>query len=244
MSVSEVISEPHLELVANLHLPGHRVEGVHALVVLVALLVHARDDPAHAADDVGEHRRPDEHGEDDKETLLGSRRRDVSVADGAHRHQRPVQRRDVHVPRGQVHARVQLVVELRLRVARREQVRVDKVTVVPGDPVVLLRDGPRRELPQARQPVRDHQRAEDEFHERQHVVVHVQVVLQPLQDAPRAQDSEQLHQPQQTQQLERLEATRGFHLVERDDGHDVHDEETPHVPSHYLPPVRDVRPVR
>ena len=42
--------------------------------------------------------------------------------------------------------------------------------------------------------------AEDEFHERQHVVSpRSSCPLQPLQDAPRAQDSEQLHQPQQAQ---------------------------------------------
>ena len=244
VSVPKVVAQSHLELVANLHLPGHRVEGVHALVVLVALLVHARDDAAHAADDVGKHGGSDEHGEDDEKSLLRVRGRHVTVADGAHRHQRPVQRRDVHVPRRQVHARVQLVRELRLRVARGEEIGIDKVAVVIRHPVILLRDGPPRELPEARQPVRDHQRAQDELHQRQHVVVHVHGVLQPLQDAPRSQDAEQLHEPEQTQQLERLEATRGFHLVERDDGHDVHHEEPPHVPPHDLLPVRDVHPVR
>ena len=168
----------------DLCLPDERVQRVHQLLELRLAVVHARDDAADGTHDVGVHRSPDEHGEDQVRPLHVCLRRHVAVPHRARRHHREINRRDV--PRKHRLAHRVLIPETHRVHARAVVVLAHPVTVRVFDHL--------DEVPQTRHPVSDEQRADDELGELQYAVVDDHVVLEPREDPRAAQDPQELRE--------------------------------------------------
>mmetsp|Transcript_27390 Transcript_27390/g.89651 ORF Transcript_27390/g.89651 Transcript_27390/m.89651 type:complete len:316 (-) Transcript_27390:657-1604(-) len=192
-SVAEVGAQTQPQIDRQVCLLHKVVEVIEQLVKFRVLLVHVGHDPAHGADHVRKHARPNHHGDDDVGAFLRSRRDYVAVPDRAHRHQRPVQSRDVLVVRRDVEARAEALVAVILPVVKLCSTILTPVVValkVRRHPIVVRAHHLRKQPPDARQPVRDEERPDDKLVEHQQVVIHVDVVLEAAQDAARTEHAQ------------------------------------------------------
>mmetsp|Transcript_3086 Transcript_3086/g.5616 ORF Transcript_3086/g.5616 Transcript_3086/m.5616 type:complete len:285 (+) Transcript_3086:757-1611(+) len=98
-TVAEVCLQPAEQLRRNLILLPKLRQLVHQLVKLRRLFVQVGDDATYATHDVRENRRAKDHSQDCENALRLGIGQNVAVANGGHRHERPIEGRDEHVRR-------------------------------------------------------------------------------------------------------------------------------------------------
>mmetsp|Transcript_6675 Transcript_6675/g.23201 ORF Transcript_6675/g.23201 Transcript_6675/m.23201 type:complete len:226 (+) Transcript_6675:1001-1678(+) len=185
---TEVVPQPLLEALGELLLHHERVEGVHHLEEPRVLLVHARHDPAHVADHVGVHARPQDCANNHEHALHVGGRDDVTVAESRESGHGPVERGEVQGPRGGL-GRDEVIVA--------HPIEVHEVLRARAGHRARRVLQHRHQVPCTCQPVRDRERDHDELYEADERVVDPHHAFPAPEHAPRPQDPQELRQPQE-----------------------------------------------